>query len=198
VLVLAALVGVAIGVGIAVASSSGRTHSNPISAAPRLSAQERWRAGARAAPEPRLRDQTGRLVSLRGQRRIVLLTFLDSRCRSSCPVEGRMLAAVARRLPPRLRPELVVVSVDPWADSPTSARRFVAKSGWRAPWHWLLGKPAALRPVWSAYDVGVERTRTDIVHSLVLYVVVNGYERAAYLFPIAPRAVARDLRLLEA
>ena len=109
-----------------------------------------------------------------------------------------MLASVARRLPSRLRPELVVVSVDPWADSAASARRFVAKSGWRGPWHWVLGTPRTLRPVWSAYQVGVRRTKGDIVHSLVLYVVVGGYERAAYLFPIAPRAVARDLRLLEA
>jgi cytochrome oxidase Cu insertion factor (SCO1/SenC/PrrC family) len=109
-----------------------------------------------------------------------------------------MLASVARRLPSRLRPELVVVSVDPWADTASSARHFVAKSGWRGPWHWVLGTPKALRPVWSAYQIGVQRTKTDIVHSLVLYVVVRGYERAAYLFPIAPNAVASDIRLLEA
>jgi cytochrome oxidase Cu insertion factor (SCO1/SenC/PrrC family) len=188
-------VGAAIGVGIALASSSGSVHRAPVA---RLSAQAQWPAGARAAPEPRLPDQTGRLVSLRRERRVVLLTFLDSRCRSSCPVEGRMLASVARGLPPRLRPELVVVSVDPWADSPASARHFVAKSGWSGPWHWLLGTPRALRPVWSAYQIGVRRTKTDIVHSLVLYVVVRGDERAAYLFPIAPQKVARDIRLLEA
>jgi cytochrome oxidase Cu insertion factor (SCO1/SenC/PrrC family) len=109
-----------------------------------------------------------------------------------------MLASVARRLPARLRPELVIVSVDPWADSSASARRFVAKSGWHGPWHWVLGTPRTLRPVWSAYQIGVRRTKTDIAHSLVLYVVVHGYERAAYLFPIAPDDVAHDLRLLEA
>ena len=190
--------GVAVGVGIALASSSGRTHRAAVTPAPRLSAQERWPAGARAAPEPRLPDQTGRLVTLRRERRVVLLTFLDSRCRSSCPVEGRMLASVARRLPPRLRPELVVVSVDPWADSPASARHFVVKSGWSGRWHWLLGTPTTLRPVWSAYQIGVQRTKTDVVHSLVLYVVVRGYERAAYLFPIAPKNVAGDIRLLAA
>jgi len=108
-----------------------------------------------------------------------------------------MLTSVARSLPARLRPELVVVSVDPWADSPASARRFVAKSGWNGPWHWVLGTPRTLRPVWSAYQIGVRRTKTDIAHSLVLYVVVRGYERAAYLFPIAPHDVAHDLRLLE-
>jgi cytochrome oxidase Cu insertion factor (SCO1/SenC/PrrC family) len=109
-----------------------------------------------------------------------------------------MLASVARLLPPHLRPELVVVSVDPWADSAASARRFVVESGWRGPWHWLLGTPATLRPVWSAYQIGVRRTKADILHSLVLYVVVRGYERAAYLFPIAPKDVAADIRLLAA
>ena len=186
------------GIGIALASGSGRAHRAAISAAPRLHAQERWAAGARAAPEPRLPDQTGRLVTLRRERRVVLLTFLDSRCRSSCPVEGRMLASVARRLPPRLRPELVVVSVDPWADSPASARHFVVKSRWSGRWHWLLGTPTTLRPVWSAYQIGVRRTKADILHSLVLYVVVRGYERAAYLFPLEPRNVAADIRLLAA
>jgi cytochrome oxidase Cu insertion factor (SCO1/SenC/PrrC family) len=137
-------------------------------------------------------------VALRDQRRVVLLTFLDSRCRSSCPIEGRMLASVAQLLPPRLRPELVVVSVDPWADSAASARRFVAKSRWRGPWHWLLGTPSSLRPVWSAYQIAVRRTKADILHSLALYVVVDGYERAGYLFPIEPKNVAADIRLLEA
>ena len=33
---------------------------------------------------------------------------------------------------------------------------------------------------------------------LVLYVVVRGYERAAYLFPLEPRNVAADIRLLAA
>jgi len=108
-----------------------------------------------------------------------------------------MLTSVARSLPARLRPELVVVSVDPWADSPASARRFVAKSGWPGPWHWVLGTPKTLQPVWSAYRIGVRRTKTDIAHSLVLYVVVGGYERAAYLFPIVPGDIAHDLRLLE-
>ena len=186
------------GIGIALASGSGRAHRAAISAAPRLHAQERWRAGSRAAPEPRLRDEAGRVLALRGQRRVVLLTFLDSRCHSSCPVEGRMLAAVGRLVPPRLRPELVVVSVDPWGDTAASARRFVVKSGWSGPWHWLLGTPATLRPVWSAYQIGVRRTKADILHSLVLYVVVRGYERAAYLFPLEPRNVAADIRLLAA
>ena len=82
------------------------------------------------------------------------------------------------------------------ADSAASARRFVAKSGWRGPWHWLLGTPTTLRPVWNAYQIGVRRTKTDIFHSLVLYVVVHGYERAAYLFPIVPADVAGDIRAL--
>jgi cytochrome oxidase Cu insertion factor (SCO1/SenC/PrrC family) len=187
-----------VGVGIALASGSGRAHRATIAPAPSLRAQERWPAGARAAPEPRLRDETGHLLALRGQRRVVLLTFLDSRCRSSCPVEGRMLASVARLVPPRLRPELVVVSVDPWGDSAASARRFVVESGWSGRWHWLLGTPATLRPVWSAYQIAVRRTKADILHSLVLYVVVRGYERAAYLFPLAPKDVAADIRLLAA
>src|SRR5438093_955729 len=85
--------------------------------APALHAQATWPAGARRAPDFRLRDQAGRPMTLSSQRgRVVLLTFLDSHCTQECPIQGRLLAGVQRRLGARTRVALVVVTVDPWAD----------------------------------------------------------------------------------
>ncbi|MGZ4353768.1 MAG: SCO family protein [Gaiellaceae bacterium] len=172
------------------------------SAAPALPAfhgQAEWAAGARRAPGFALRDQADRVVSLASLRgRPVLLTFLDSLCRSSCPIEGRQLASVLRRLPSRERPTLVVVSVDP-ADSlrtiALATRTWGLAGAWR--WHWLHAGRAQLAAVWRRYGVTVEPRSGDIVHSLALLLIdKRGYERTAYLFPFLPGFVQGDLARL--
>jgi cytochrome oxidase Cu insertion factor (SCO1/SenC/PrrC family) len=167
-------------------------------ALPSLHGQVVWAAGIRPAPNFVLRDQTGRavsLASLRGQP--VLLTFLDSRCTSSCPIEGRQLASVLRRLPKAQRPVLAIVSVDQAGDTPAGIRHALAKWGLDGPWtvHWLNGRSRAqLAAVWRAYGVRVVPTTSDIVHSLALYLIDRrGDERTAYLFPFLPAFVQRDL-----
>ena len=193
VLAVATVVGVGGGIGVAIA----RDHSGERAASP-LHAQATW-SGKRAAPF-RLRDEAGGTVSMAALKgRVVLLTFLDSRCRSQCPVEGSMLAALGRRLGPKAGVELLSVSVDPWADTSASARAFAAKAHWTLPWHWLLGSPSQLRPVWASYAESVKRTKADILHTLLLYVIDRrGYQRAAYLFPISPTEVAADVRSIAA
>ena len=191
------LVGAAVvGVGIGSALALTRTRTPTFRPQP-LTAQATWRAGARRAPEFRLRDQMGRVVSLASERgRVLLLTFLDSRCRQECPIEGRLLAQTERALGAASRSELVVVSVDPWADTARSARAFATKSGWTK-WRWLFGTQAELQRVWKSYGVGVLRTPKDITHSAVLYVIDrDGFERAAYLMPFAPRDLAANVRSL--
>jgi protein SCO1 len=159
-----------------------------------------WAPGNRPAPEFQLRDQTGRPVSLGGASgHPVLLTFMDSHCTRACPVEGRMLRRAVQALPPAERPVLMVVSVNA-ADTPTSARHFAERSGFAgmASWHWLMGPPARLAPVWRAYGVGVKPTAGDIEHTTVVYLIDSrGDERAAYGVPFLPSMVASDVQALE-
>ena len=190
---LAAVIGVLVCV-IAALLHSGHA---PAAAPGRLRAQVTWAPGAQRAPALALRDQQGRMVSLRSLRgRPVAVTFLDSRCRRECPVEGRVL----RQALDAVRgtgAALLVVSVDPWADTPSSAKAFAARAHWRGDWHWLLGPRMALAPVWRAFHIAVERTPGDILHDVALYVIdPQGDLRAAYLFPFSADAVASDLRRL--
>jgi protein SCO1/2 len=167
-----------------------------------------WPAGKRPAPDFTLRDQRGQRVSLSAFRgRPVIVTFLDSRCTSLCPVEGRFLADVDRMLPAAQRPVIVTVSVNP-TDTPDSVRTFVATHArWSGPWYWLMGTKAQLAPVWKAYAIEVIQTRklvagvhfTSVDHSAALYLVdPKGYERSGYLMPFTPRSLAQDVRSLEA
>ena len=164
----------------------------------RLHGDAVWAAGARPAPPVRLRDQHGRAVSLAELRgRVLLVTFMDSHCTTECPVEGHQLAVVQRTLPPRSRPEIVVVSVNP-ADTPRSVRRFARLRGWHGGWRWLMGSSAELGRVWSAYGIEVDPTSHDIIHSAALYIVDRrGDERSGYVAPFLPKLVTADVRALE-
>lgn len=191
---LAAAIGAIVGLTAALVRS---THAPAAGPAP-LHAQVTWPAGKKHAPAFALRDERGRSVSLRSlQGHPVLVTFLDSQCKRECPVEGRVLRDILSGVK-GTGAALLVVSVDPWADTPAGARAFAAHARWHGNWHWLLGDRAALAPVWRAFDIGVKRVPGDVLHSAALYVVdPRGDLRAAYLFPFSGGTVASDVRRLD-
>jgi cytochrome oxidase Cu insertion factor (SCO1/SenC/PrrC family) len=170
------------------------------SASSNLHGQAGWSPGERLAPSFSLRDQSGRLVSLAAQRgRPVLLTFFDSRCEDQCPLLGHQFGTMLRNLDAAERPTLLIVSVNPLADTPRSIRQ--AMAAWRLAgpwrWHWLRGSQRELARVWGDYGITVEPTTNAIAHGLVVYLIDRrGFQRTGYLFPLLPNFVARDLRTL--
>jgi len=157
-----------------------------------------WRAGQRPAPAFSLRDQSNRLVSLSSRRgRVVLLTFMDSRCKLLCTLQGPAVAHVLHRAGQHRPVSLLVVSVNPWEDTAQSSAEAAARYGFAGDWHWLRGTPAQLRPVWRAYGIGVERASDDVDHSTAIYLIdKSGFERAGFNFPFPSAKVARDLTAL--
>ncbi len=158
-----------------------------------------WPAGRRPAPNFSLTDSKGKrfsLASLRG--RPVIVTFMDSQCHQECPLEGRALAAAFRATPVAERPVVVAVSVNPWEDTPASARRAIRRFG-LAPyeWRWLLGSKAELERVWDKYRIEVRKATGDIEHTDALYLIDrNGFERAGMVYPFLPTWVSTDLKTL--
>jgi cytochrome oxidase Cu insertion factor (SCO1/SenC/PrrC family) len=197
-MILLAAVAVGVGGGALVGALTGSGTAAVRLALPTLHGQAVWQAGARPAPNITLRDQSGSVVSLAALRgRPVLLTFLDSQCKSSCPIVGRQLGSVLRRLPAAERPTLVIVSVNHTGDTPTGIRHALAEWHLNGAWavHWLnASSRAQLASVWRSYGVRVVPTTNDVVHSLALYLIDRrGYERTAYLFPFLQGFVQRDL-----
>jgi cytochrome oxidase Cu insertion factor (SCO1/SenC/PrrC family) len=199
VVAIATAIGVGAGVGLYQLDSRG---SSPATAGtlPAFHGQAVWDPGARTAPAFTLRDQRGATVSLSALRgRPVLLTFLDSQCKQQCPIQGRQLASILRRLPVAERPAIVVVSVDPSGDTPAGIRRATTEWGLAGPWtwYWLNGARSRLAAVWHSYGITVDPSSGDIVHSLVLYLIDrSGSERTAYLYPFLPGFVQADLARL--
>ncbi len=193
---MAALAGIGLGVGIHQLTSGS---SGEAGALPEVRGQAVWPTGLRRAPAFALPDQAGRRLSLGSLRgRPVILTFMDSQCHQECPLEGRALAAAFRMVPRSERPVVVAVSVNPWADTPGSARRAIKRFG-LAPfeWRWLLGPKAALEPVWRKYGIEVRRTTGDIEHTDAMYLIdAKGFERAGMVYPFLPTWVSNDLKVL--
>jgi protein SCO1 len=176
------------------------THSVPVASLPShaLAGDMTWAAGRRPAPPFTLRDQSNRLVSLSSRRgRVVLLTFMDSRCKLLCTLQGPAVAQVLHRAALHRPVSLMVVSVNPWEDTAQSSAEAAARYGFAGDWHWLRGTPAQLRPVWQAYGIGVERASDDVNHSTAVYLIdKRGFERAGFNFPFPSAKVVRDLGAL--
>ncbi len=195
----AAVVGVLLGLGLHALTTDRAAGGGGSSAAAEVRGQAVWPEGLRRAPEFSLVDSGAKrftLASARGEP--VVITFMDSRCHQECPLVGRALAAGLRQVSPAERPLVIAVSVDPWEDTPASAREAMKRfglAGFR--WRWLLGTKAQLAPVWRSYHIQVRRTTGDIEHTDALYLVDSkGFERAGMVYPFLPTWVATDLKTM--
>ena len=107
-------------------------------------------------PDFALRDQDGKLVTARGLRdRVVVLTFLDTDCRESCPVIAGVIGAAVPRLTrsERTRVTALAVTVNPDADTAARVRAFLRERRAAGALDVLLGTVQELEPVWRSFKV---------------------------------------------
>ena len=145
----------------------------------------------------RLRDQDGDLVHL-GQFRgkVVMLTFLYSTCRDSCPVTAMQMKGAMDLLGHDV--PALAVSVDPANDTPLNAKRFLLREGLTGRMSFLLGSARQLRRVWTHYGIRPRGSRYD--HSAyVLLLDRTGRQRVGWpVSELTPEGLAHDLRVLGA
>jgi protein SCO1/2 len=125
VVVLAALIGIALGAALTVSLAGGSSTSGP---GPYRGSQPPTGIALGAFS---LRNYDGRRVrssDLRG--RVIVLTFLDSQCTESCPVIAWTVARAVEALAPAERQEVraVAISTDPAEDTERSVRTFLARN----------------------------------------------------------------------
>lgn len=197
-----AAIGVALaigaGAGAALAlTTSGRSHARNQSAIVSR-ANVTWKAGEHAAPDFALRDQNGSPISLAAYHgRPVILTFIDPRCTSLCPLEAKVLNQVERQLPAGERPPIVSVSVNPWGNSHSQLLADARKWRLTSDWRWAVGNRARLARVWKKYSVAVQFQGHEVSHTEGAYLVDrDGYQRALFLWPFAAADVTRAVRNL--
>ncbi|HEY4348479.1 MAG TPA: SCO family protein [Gaiellaceae bacterium] len=194
-----------IGVGTGAAIKLSQSHSSSTPNSPPTPPVDTWKAGVRKAPDFNLIDQNGKPVSLSGFRgRPVIVSFIDPLCRDFCPREASILSEAAQQLAP-LKPAIVSVSVDPWADTKENFHQDALHWKLAPGWQWGVGSQAKLAAVWKSYAIEVAVTRKKIAGISVRYIIHtgaaylidgSGYERALFLYPFETKDVvdaANDL-----
>ena len=149
-----------------------------------------------------LRDHEGRRLDSRSlQGKAVLVTFLDTKCRESCPIIAGEIRQGLALLNPDERAETaaVAISVQPEDDTPDTVRAFLRQHRIEGSLRYLIGSEAELRPVWSRFQVlpALDSGSSDI-HSAPVRV----YDRAGVWVStqnagadLSPENLAHDLRL---
>jgi cytochrome oxidase Cu insertion factor (SCO1/SenC/PrrC family) len=200
---VAVALGIGAGAGIALFHRGHGLGVENLSVAPTLPVAT-WAAGVRPAPTFTLTDQRGEpftLSALRG--RPVIVAFLDPVCRNFCPLEASVLSDAVRRLAPPLRPAIVSISVDPWADSRANFRADGVHWRLGRHWRWGIGTPTQLARVWRWYRIGVTVSKKriagvlvrEISHTAAAYLIDSaGGERALFLYPFRTVDVISALR----
>jgi protein SCO1/2 len=144
-----------------------------------------------------LKDQDGKVATLAQYRgRPVILTFMYSTCRDTCPLTAQQIKGALDQLGSDV--PTLAISVDPANDTRLNARRFVNRQGLTKRMRFLLGDRAQLAPIWKAYGIAPQGKAFDHTAYVVL-VDAKGVQRVGWpVDKLTPEGLAHDLRLLGA
>ncbi|HEX4806545.1 MAG TPA: SCO family protein [Conexibacter sp.] len=147
------------------------------------------------APDFRLRDQDGRLATMREYRgRLVVVAFMYSTCRDTCPLTAQQIRGALDQLGHDV--PVLAISVDPAGDTSANVRRFLAEQRMARRMRYLTGTHAQLAPLWRAYGIQPETAESEHTASTVVDDGA-GRQRVGYLTDqLTPEALAADLRAL--
>jgi cytochrome oxidase Cu insertion factor (SCO1/SenC/PrrC family) len=144
------------------------------------------------APGFTLTDQFNEPYSL-GEHpgRVTLLTFLDPRCYTDCPLLAQQLKSLRSELPANAKLDIVAVAADPYHEQISDVRHFIAirRLSHVANFYFVTGKLSAVRKVWASYGIGVSMNKSDVmsVHSDFMF-IINAQHRLRWVIPDDPLA----------
>jgi cytochrome oxidase Cu insertion factor (SCO1/SenC/PrrC family) len=146
-----------------------------------------------------LLDQNGRRVSLSQYRgKVVVLTFIHSLCKDTCPFMVEQVKGALNELPHAGRNVPAIgVSVEPSQDTRAHRREFLAKHEMTGRMAFLSGPLSSMTKVWHAY--AIQPVHGLIDHStVVLLIDKRGFERVGFFASeLTPDDLAHDIRALE-
>jgi protein SCO1 len=152
------------------------------------------------APDFALRSYRGSVVRMRDLRgKVVLVTFLDTDCKTKCPLIASAVGDALRLLSPSERRQVapLALTVNPKRDTPASARVFLHQRQ-ALGLDFLLGTLKRMRPVWRAFHiVAAAETGNADIHSadVRIYDRKGEWVSTLHLPPdLTPANVAHDLR----
>ena len=148
------------------------------------------------APDFSLTDEHGKRVTMREYRgKPVVVTFLYSHCRDTCPVQAQQIKGALDDLGHDL--PALSISVDPSGDTPKSVAHFNAEQGVTGRLRWVLGSESQLRRLWNGFHTTPQTPSAEHMARLVL-IDKRGFQRIGYpASQVTPERLAHDLRRLD-
>ncbi len=128
-------------------------------------------------PELALVNQTGRTVTLDQYRgKAVLITFAFAHCQTVCPLVVHSALSARDRIAetaPERTPAVLVITLDPWRDTPARLAAIAAQWGMTGESHVLSGDPDVVERALNAWRIPrVRNEKTgDLSHPVMVYVV---------------------------
>ncbi len=111
-----------------------------------------------AAPDFKLMNQQGTIKSLADFRgKVVVLTFMDSRCTDTCPLTAVHFRETYRQLDKYESDQIVFLGVNVNVEASAVPDVLETTHAWHLNeipnWHFLTGNPESLEPVWKDYGI---------------------------------------------
>jgi protein SCO1/2 len=148
------------------------------------------------APEFTLTDQNDKRVSMAEYRgKPVVVTYLYTHCKETCPLQAQMIRGALDDLGHDI--PALAVSVDPFQDTPASARAFNRKAKMTGRLRWVLGTRRQLQPLYRGF--AIQPQLRDSEHQAYITLVdKKGLQRVAVAInQTSPEDLAHDIRVLE-
>jgi protein SCO1 len=148
------------------------------------------------APEFTLTDQNGKRVSMAEYRgKPVVVTYLYTHCKETCPLQAQMIRGALDDLGHDI--PALAISVDPFQDTPASARAFNRKAKMTGRLRWVLGQRRQLQPLYRGF--AIQPQLRDSEHQAYITLVDRkGLQRVAVAInQTSPEDLAHDIRVLE-
>ena len=172
-------------------------NAQPFASSPTESAARELTRVNDVAPVLSLVDQFGATVTLEQFRgRPVIVTFGYAHCETVCPLLVNDVLLARRRLAGH-DPVVLVLTLDPWRDTPSRLATIAAQWGLGGDEHVLSAAPDEMERALNAWRVPrVRNERTgDLVHPSIVYVIApNG--RIAYVLDGAPAMIQAAVEAL--
>jgi protein SCO1 len=130
------------------------------------------------SPDFQLTDQNGSLVTLSDFRgKVVVLTFMDSKCQDTCPLTAAQFREVYRQLNQHEAKQVVFLGVNVNVEESAVSDVLETTHAWHLDeipdWHFLTGSHEVLEPVWKDYGVSATHSpdRNSIMHTPGTYLI---------------------------
>jgi protein SCO1/2 len=137
--------------------------------------------------------------SLRGK--VVLVTFLETKCEEACPIIADQIDMGLQRLTASERSRVypLAISTHPGDDTPGNVREFLRVHRVLGELHYLIGTEARLRPVWQSFYIVAALDSGDAnTHSAPVRIFNKEGKWVSTLHPgvdLTPKNLAHDVRV---